>query len=164
MRRPRVAAALILTIALAGAIVVAVSSPGGGSADVPRLGWVRPPVVVSAPNLPRDAILTGRVRNNTPRDLELEADDLVVVDDRGRRWRTSGRYMQGFAHGLWPPGGRVANRSDGERERLGEITKLKPGESAPLTVAWSRPPGGGRAVRIELGGPELTIPRPRPGI
>jgi len=163
--QPRVVAALVLTALLAGGIAFVAGSgdDGGRAGDSPRVGWQGKPEVVSASNLPRDAIVFGRIRNNTLRPLDLEASDLVVVDDRGRRWRTSGRYMQGFAHGLWPPGGKVTNRSDGERERLGEIAKLDPGETAPLTLAWTKPRGAGRAVRIELGGPSLPVPAEKRG-
>jgi hypothetical protein len=104
------------------------------------------------------------VRNDTLERMELDARKLVVVDDRGRRWRTVGRYMTGYAHGLWPPGQEVAPGSAAERERLGEIARLEPGEQAPLTVAWSRPDGAGRAVRIELGGAALPLPAPRPDL
>lgn len=160
MRQPRVLAALLVAVALAGTIAVVskVGSAGERAGDIPRVGWAGEPEIASNGNLPRDAIAFGRVRNNTLRAIDLEARDLVVVDDKGRRWRTSGRFMQGFAHGLWPPGGKVQNRSDFERERLGEIAKLDPGETAPLTVGWTRPPGAGKPVRIELGGPTLPIP------
>ena len=160
--QPRVLAAILLAVVLAGTVaVVAKNGSGERAGDVPSVGWAGEPELTTPSNLPRDAIAHGRIRNNTLRPLDLEARDLVVVDDKGRRWRTSGRFMQGFAHGLWPPGGEVQNRSDFERERLGEIAKLDPGETAPLTVAWTKPPGAGRAVRIELGGPKLTIPKRR---
>ena len=166
MRQPRVLAAILLAVVLAGTIAVAATTGSGERAgDVARVGWAGEPEITTSSNLPRDAIAFGRVRNNTLRPLDLEARDLVVIDDKGGRWKTSGRFMQGFAHGLWPPGGKIQNRSDFERERLGEIAKLDPGETAPLTVAWTKPPGAGRAVRIELGGPKLTIPtRRRPGV
>lgn len=163
MSQPRVAAACVLAVVLAGAIAAAVSSREG-EANSAQMSWQGRPAVVPAPGLPRDAIVTGRIRNDTLRKVDLEAEKLVVVDDRGRRWRTSGRFMHGFAHGLWPPLQKVAVGSDAERERIGEIAKLNPGESAPLTVAWSRPPGAGRPVRIELGGPTLPIPTERPPV
>ncbi len=164
MSQPRIAAACVLAaVVLAGAIAAVVSS-GEGEADGARVSWQGSPAVVPAPGLPSDGIVTGRIRNDAPREVDLEARDLVVIDDRGRRWRTSGRFMQGFAHGIWPPGQKVAVGSDAERERIGEIVKLNPGESAPLTVSWSRPPGAGRPVRIELGGPTLPIPAKRPPV
>ncbi len=164
MRQPRVAAAGVLAVALAVALVAVLSS---GSADGDRdtgVRWADRPLVVPAPGLPRDGIVTGRVRNDSLERLELDAEDLVVVDDRGRRFRTAGRFMAGFAHGLWPPGREVAPGSEGERERLGEIATLEPGETAPLTAAWTRPRGAGRPVRIELGGAELRIPAERPDL
>jgi len=165
VRPAPVAAALVLAIALAGAISAAMLVNKGhreaGGAD---LHWAGQPALVPARGLPDDAIATGRIRNDTPREVDLMAADLVVVDDRGRRWRTSGRFMQGFAHGLWPPSQKVAVGSDAERERIGEIAKLDPGESAPLTVAWSKPPGAGRPVRIELGGRTLSIPAKSPSL
>ncbi len=72
--------------------------------------------------------------------------------------------MTGFAHGLWPPGQQVAVGSEPERERIGEIATLEPGQVAPLTVAWTKPPGGGRPVSIDLGGPTLPIPLQQPGL
>jgi len=159
VRQPRVAAAVILAIVLAGAIAVAVGSREDRGAGA--LAWEGAPEVFAAPGLPRDGILAGQVRNDTLERVRLEAADLVVVDDRGRRWRTAGRFMAGFAHGLWPPGQQVAAGSDAERERLGEIARLEPGETAPLTVAWTRPRGAGRPARIEVGGGRLAIPRGR---
>ncbi len=162
MRQPRVAAAGVLAVVLAAAIAVALSSGSAGGDRDTGVRWADRPAVVPAPGLPRDGIVTGRIRNDSLERLELDAEDLVVVDDRGRRFRTAGRYMTGFAHGLWPPGQQVAVGSEAERERLGEIATLEPGEAAPLTVAWSRPRGAGRPVRIELGGPVLAIPARRP--
>ena len=157
MSRSRIAAAAVLALAFAGVIAAAAGS-GGGEAGGGVLRWEGRPAVVPAPNLPRDGIVTGQVRNDTLRRVTLEAEDLVVVDERGRRLRTAGRFMTGFAHGLWPPGQQVAPGSEAERERIGEIATLEPGEAAPLTAAWTRPPGAGEPVRIELGGPALPIP------
>ncbi len=163
MRRPRVVVAALTAIVVAGAIgVVAGGRDGGGSGG--GLRWEGEPEIVLQRSLPRDAIVTGRVRNDTLRKLRLEADDLVVVDDRGRRWQTSGRFLSGFAHGLWPPGQEVAPGSVAERERLGEIADLDPGEQVPLTVAWRRPRGGGRPVRIQLDRLALPIPAGRGGV
>ena len=163
MRQPRVLAAVVVAIALGGAIVAAGGSGEERSAG-DGLGWQGRPLLVSPPNLPRDGIVTGQVRNETLRKMRLDASELVVVDDRGRRWRTSGRFLAGFAHGLWPPGQQVAVGSDAERERVGEIATLEPGEAAPLTVAWRRPRGGGRPVRIELGRLMLPVPAAAPAV
>jgi hypothetical protein len=53
------------------------------------------------------------------------------------------------------------NRSDPVpyRRRLsGSVASLRPGQILPLTVSWHTPRGGGRSVRVELGGSSLEIP------
>jgi hypothetical protein len=152
-----------VAVALAAAIAAVVVSGEGDEAGG-GIRWQAEPELISPPTLPRDGIVTGRVRNDSLRKLRLEADDLVVVDDRGRKWRTSGRFLSGFAHGLWPPGQEVARGSVSERERLGVIADLDPGEQVPLTVAWRRPRGGGRPVRIQLDRLTLPIPARRGGV
>jgi hypothetical protein len=148
------AVALAAATALAGLILLV-----GGDSEAPagRAGsliWAQEPKLLLPPDLPRDRILYGQVRNDSLRDLRLRADDLRVLDGAGRALKSDGRFLQAYAHGLYGafPTGR--DIGDYERRRLGVILTLKPGRTAPLTVAWH----GTDARAIRLGDVRLPVP------
>ena len=150
--RARAALALALLLALGGC-------GGGADAQSGGLVWDREPRVTKPPNLPRDRVLSGEVRNDSLERVDLEARDLRVVDAEGRRLPGNAAFLRTFVHGLFPPtrepGGGVPA---GERLRTGEIARILPDRKVPLTVAWRVPPGREAPVRIDYGRGSLPIP------
>jgi len=148
-------AAACAALAVAGIVLLV----GGGSKAKPagRAGsliWADRPALVFPPTLPRDRILYGQVRNDGLRDLKLRVLDLRVLDGGGRALRSDGRFLQAYAHGLY--GAFAVDHDIGqyERQRLGMVLTLKPGRTAPLTVAWT-----GRGARtIQIGDVKLPVP------
>ncbi len=156
------AAAVVLLAAVTGALLLA------GKGDEPRkaaaasapvrLAWKGDPQLIRVPELPRDGIVSGRVRNASLRPVELAVDRIQVVDADGRRLRTSARFLEGFAHGLYPASMDVKG-SKFERTRLGQLATIKPGQDLPLTVSWRVPSGRSEPVEVRFGGGSLSLPR-----
>ena len=145
--RKRAALALAVLAAAGAATAVALAWRAEGG----RLAWAGKPLLIRPESLPDDRILTGRVRNTGMREAEVEADGIRVTDAQGRPLQTSARFLSGFVHGLWAPGTEPSEGSEFTRRRLGMLAKLKPDQTAPLTVSWRRSPGAGPAARIDLG-------------
>lgn len=144
------AAALIAAAALAGC--------GGGGDDGPAVAWEGKPNVARHPEIPGDVLVTARVRNESDSELRLDAADVRVIDAAGRPIRAAATFAAGYSHSLYPPRDAPRETPRAESERLGRAATLAPDETVPLTVAWHRPRGGGRAARIELGGERLPLP------
>src|SRR5687768_2700391 len=111
--RPRFAAALA-TIALLGA--------GCGGDDEPArnpLAFFDTPTVIVPAMLKGDRILRGEVRNSTDEELRIEAADIKLYDDRGRRLKAAVTFAPGYLHSLYPPTRGPAQLPDSELERLG---------------------------------------------
>ena len=156
------AAALVLLAALTGGLLLIGdgdeprrASAGAGEA---RLAWKEKPLLIRVPELPRDRIVTGRVRNTSLRPVDLEADRIEVVDAQGRRVQSTARFLQGFVHGLYPASMRVKG-SKFERTRLGQLATVKPGQDLPLTLSWRVPEGRSEPVEARVGGGSLALPR-----
>ncbi len=128
------------------------------AAGTVRLAWKGKPQLILVPELPRDRILTGRVRNTSLRAVDLAADRIEIVDARGRPLRSTARFLQGFVHGLysWSAG---VKGSKFERTRLGQIATIKPGQDLPLTLSWRLPATGPEPVEVRFGGGSLALPR-----
>ncbi len=92
------------------------------------------------------------------RPVELSADRIEIVDARGRRLRGTARFLQNFAHGLYPPAMKVKGGKL-ERTRIGKIATVKPGQDLPLTLSWRVPEGGSQPVEVRFGGGALALPR-----
>jgi len=135
---------------------------GDGATAAPepvRLGWEGEPRVIRVDGLPRDRILSGRVRNTALRAVDVTVDRIEVVDARGRRVKSSARFLNALTHGLYPPAQQVKPPGKFERTRLGEIATLKPGQSLPLTLSWRVAPGGSAPTQVRFGGGSLALPR-----
>ncbi len=76
--RARLAA---LTLAATGLVPAAGCA---ARAETGSLRWERPPRVIRPPTLPRDRILTGRLRNDGLQPIDLRARDVRLVDVSGR--------------------------------------------------------------------------------
>ena len=150
----------------AGALLAAIGllallgrSGDGATAQSPvRLGWEGTPRVIKIDELPRDRILSGRVRNTSLRPVDITVDRIEVVDAQGRPVKSSARFLAAFAHGLYPPAQQVKPPGKFERTRLGEIATLKPGQSLPLTLSWRTKPGGAAPTEVRFGGGSLKLP------
>jgi hypothetical protein len=149
--------------ALAAAALTAGAAGGCGDDDGQGLTWDRSPQVVRHPEIPRDVLATGRVRNDSDGDMSLDSEDARVIGSDGRVIDATVRFAAGYSHSLYPPGDAPRETPRQERERLGAAATIEPGGTAPLTAAWHRPRGGGRAVRIEVGGESLPLPAPAGG-
>jgi hypothetical protein len=154
--RVRLAAAVALVAALAVAAVVLLT--GGASAGSGDLAW-KGKVQVFSTAIPTDEVLYAKIQNTSLRDVDLDVTRARVLDADGEPVRSSTRYLAAFAHGIfsWSQG----PLSDFEKRRLGQIATLKPGQGAPITVAWRVPKGAPRPVTVDLGPSELRIPAKR---
>lgn len=162
-RRLLLVAATLAALVLAG-VGVLLLRPGGGSAgDRDGRGplvWAGRPKVFAHDTLPHDRILRGRVKNDSLRELEVKASELVLRDAAGRRLKAAPVFLEAFVHGLLPPAGNEGDLPKAEVARLGRLAAFEPSGRAPLTVAWRDEPGGvGPPVRIEYGDGELPVPR-----
>ena len=157
MNRVALAAGIVAfaVAAIAGILLLAgddeAAKPAGRAGS---LIWAEQPKLVYPQSLPSDRILYGQVRNDGLRDIRLTSVDLRVLDRGGRALRSDGRFLQAYVHGMYGAYGRDKDIGAYERRRLGIVLTLKPGEAAPLTVAWH-----GRGARtVQIGDVKLPIP------
>ena len=88
----------------------------------------------------------------------MDRDEVKLLDGEGRPVFAATRFSNGFGRDIYPPRyGR--NLPEADRVRLGLRTKLRPGGSTPVTIAWRVRDPARAAVRLELGEGELEIPR-----
>jgi hypothetical protein len=146
-------AALALTLLLA---VAAAAGCGGddelGSGD---LMWEEKPRIFTNPNLPDDRILAGTVRNDTLETVTLVARELDVRSPNGDEMESAAIFAQTFVRGVFPQN-RGTDIPEGEQLRIGLQARLKPGETAPLTVSWRQQ--GARAAVVDYGAGTLPVP------
>lgn len=149
------AAAALLVVA---AGVLGVGNSGAAPAGGVTVEWAAAPQVYRPPTLPRDRVMAGRVRNTSLRAVDLAVADIRLLDADGRPVRSTARFLQAYARGLYPPTQRPKTPNPAEQRQLGEIVTIRPDRSAPLTVSWRVPPGGKPPVTIDLGKASLPIP------
>ena len=107
--------------------------------------------------MPRDRILTGVVRNDSMRIVEVKAGDIQVFTSEGDRLKSAGIFLGSFSRGLYA-GPRKGQASDIEQRRTGRLLRVGPGGEQPLTVSWRVGPEGPAAARIEYGSGSLSVP------
>lgn len=156
-RRGRVVAAVALVAALAAALAVALTGDAGGD-EAGALAWSGPTRIAKVALLPRDRVLTGRLRNTSLRPLRLDADDVRVLDADGRTVRSAARFAAGFGHALYSPADAPDEVPARQAERLGEALTVRPGETVPVSVGWRVEPGGGQPVELRVGKAALALP------
>lgn len=149
-------ASLIAAVA-AIALVAGCAGDDGRPAKDP-LAWFDTPTVIVHPTLEDDRVLKAEVRNDTEDKVRIDASDIRVYDDRGRRLKASATFAEGYLHSLYPPTRGPASLPDSELERLGKLAEIGPGDNATLTVSWREPGGRHTAARISYGEGSLTIP------
>jgi hypothetical protein len=151
----------VLLLAGVGALLLLGDRDGGPSkaaTGTAQLQWKEKPNLILVPSLPQDRILTGQLRNASLHSVDLDAKEVRIVDAKGRVLRSTARFSQVFAHGLYPWSWRIKG-SRFERARIGEIATIKPGQAAPLTLSWRVPDGGSEPVEVRFDGGSLSLPR-----
>lgn len=149
MSRGAGAALMVLVVALAGC--------GGGG----RLAWQGRPALYIPHDIPGDRILSASVRNAGSKQIVVRASDLRLLDARHRRIRASAQFIHTYAHGLIFPDLKPRNEQPlVEQRRIGVQILLRPGQTAPLVVAWHQP-GHGAPVKLDYGKGTLTLPPDR---
>jgi hypothetical protein len=154
-------AAIVLLLAGVGGLLLLGDRDGGSTqaaTDTARLEWKQKPDLILVPELPRDRILTGELRNASLRAVDLDSERVQILDAEGRSLRATALFAQGFSHGLYPWSMNVKG-SKFERRRIGKIATIKPGQAVPLTLSWRVPSGGSEPVRVRFDGGSLDLPR-----
>jgi len=153
-----IAATVVLLVGVGG-LLLAGDRDGARQAATgnAKLQWKSKPSLILVPELPRDRILTGLVRNASLRAVDLEAERVRILDGEGRDLKASARFSQSFSHGLYPWSMHVKG-SKFERTRIGEIATIKPGQAVPLTLSWRLASGGAEPVEVRFDGGTLALP------
>ena len=155
-------ARIALAAALAAVAVVAVVALawGGGGDDGGRLAWEGKPRVYRH-GKPTDRVLAGTLRNASLRDLTLDVEDARLLDADGHEVTGTVRFLSSYVHSLYTWSMRGENPRDlgsQERTRIGEMAKLKPDQSVPVTLSWRVPERGDPPVRADFGSVSLALP------
>jgi hypothetical protein len=151
-------AGLLAVIALAGC-----GSSNDGTLGRGALRWTQTPFVDEPPTLPRDRILVGHVVNRSRRTLALDTRKLVVHDATGRTLVSSARFTIGYAHALYGVFQQPSFNAPSELIRLGVITYIRPGVTAPLFVAYRLKSESKLPITVDYGYGRLPLPsRPSP--
>ena len=155
-------ACCVMAVALVGCSSDRSATRGNDRSSAAGLGklvWDVPPKVYTPERLPNDRILSGQVRNDSLRDVQLTArSDLKLVDKSGRDVAHTSLFAAGYSRDIYPPRDRH-RLLEKDAERLGYKAKLRPGASRPLTVSWREGRGRPTPVRIELPSNSLDLPR-----
>jgi hypothetical protein len=123
------------------------------------LTWEKAGPAYKPPNLPTDRVLLAHVRNSSNAPVLLDASKLVVRDASGTVLKSTGRYIAGYAHGLYGAFQKPSELPPQELTRLGYRITLAPGKSAPLAVAWRLRSGSKEPATVNYGSGTLTLPR-----
>jgi hypothetical protein len=152
-------AATVLLLAGAGGLLLAGERDGATQAATgnAHLQWKAKPDLILVPELPRDRILTGNIRNASLRAVDLEAERVQILDAAGRRLKATALFSHHFSHGLYPWSMRVKG-SKFERRRTGKLATIKPGQDVPLTLSWRVGSGGAEPVEVRFDGGTLALP------
>lgn len=152
-------AATVLLLAGVGGLLLAGDRDGATQAatGTARLQWKTKPNLILVPELPRDRILTGSIRNASLRAVDLESERVQILDAAGHRLAATALFAQGFSHGLYPWSMHVKG-SKSERRRIGKIATIKPGQDVPLTLSWRVAAGGSEPVEVRFDGGTLALP------
>ncbi len=153
-------AATLLLLAGVGALLLAGERDGTTQAATgnAQLQWKTKPNLILVPELPRDRILTGSVRNASLHAVDLATERVRVLDAAGHPLRATALFAQHFSHGLYPWSWHVKG-SKFERDRIGRSATIEPGQDVPLTLSWRVPAGGSEPVEVRFDGGSLALPR-----
>lgn len=159
MTRTALAGAVALVaVGVVVAVVVFSRSSDEGSKGYGRVTWERKPMVFRVKTLPRDRILSGRLRNDSFKEVDLMARrDIKLVDRRGRPVVHTAIFAEGYSRDIYPPRDR-RQLPESDQVRLGYKAKLKPGQSRPITLAWRVASADRAPVGVRLPGGVLRLP------
>ena len=155
--RARIALATAIAAAAIGAVV---ALAWGGGDDGGRLAWDGAPRVYRH-GKPTDRVLAGRVRNASLRELTLDVADARLLDAHGDEVKGTVRFLSSYVHSLYTWSMRGEDPRDlgtQERTRIGEMAKLKPDQTVPVTLSWRVPEGSDPPVRADFGSVSLALP------
>lgn len=154
--------------ALAALVTVGLLAVGCGESDSQKnkgsvpgssavtLRWETPPTITTPDTLPNDRVLAGVVKNDSSVAFAVDRDAVKLVDRSGRPVFAATRFSNGFGRDIYPPRyGR--NLPEADRLRLGLRTKVPPGGSTPVTIAWRVKDPSRAPVRVEFGAEKLDI-------
>ena len=141
------------------AILLPVTGCGAEGDGANPLEWKGEPDVIVPPKLRGDRILRGDVANGSLDRVVVEAKDIRLLDADGRRVVGTATFLSTYVHSIFPPTNQPSPYPESERQRLGQVARIQPGKSAPLTVSWHEPKGPRTPVRIDYGNGTLPIPR-----
>jgi hypothetical protein len=139
-------------------LALAIAGCAGDSADNGSpLAWQEAPRLITTPTQAR--VVIGRVANRSGDQVRLEPSDLKLLDQKGRRLPASAVFLSSFVKSNFPHNKGQLRIPEEEQLRLGQLAKIDPGSSVPLTVSWHEPPGPRAAARIAYGKGSLPVPR-----
>lgn len=158
--RARAALAGALAAGLVGVLAGVLAGCGGqaGTGGRGQLTWKGTPLLFRATHLPDDRVLIGSVRNRSGRAVHLVAAAVGVRDAGGASLRAYAQFSNSYAHGLYGAYQKPTPLPPDEIIRLGGVTTLPPGATAPLTVAFRITSRTRRPLRIDYGSGWLPVP------
>jgi hypothetical protein len=143
----------------AGAVAVTPAIAGcGGAVKQPPLAWKDRPQAFRSKTLPQDRVVLATVRNASSQPLRLDAGKLVVRDAGGHRLVSTVQFVAAFSHGLYGAFQQPSELPPEELTRRGLVVTLRPGASAPLTVAWRLAGGAREPATVDYGSGRLILP------
>lgn len=157
-RRRLWAAALAVALAAIALAAVAVSGGGGSGTSAGDIVWHEAPRLITPETLPEERIVTGTVRNDSLRRVDIAAKEFRVVDAGGRPVQSAAILLSGFGRGLYNPVRKPRPLPDAEARRTGLVARLEPGQRVPLTVSWRQSGSFDQPLRIEHRSGSLPIP------
>ena len=152
-----IAATVLLLAGVGGLLLAGRGGATQAATGTAQLEWKTKPSLILVPELPRDRILTGSIRNASLRAVDLQSERVQILDASGHRLKSSALFAQQFSHGLYPWSMRVKG-SEFERRRTGKLATIKPGQDVPLTLSWRVPSGGREPVEVRFDGGRLALP------
>jgi hypothetical protein len=138
--------------------LLALGGCGGGDEDGGTLVWVGEPKITTPARLPDDRVLSGMVKNDSLRPVEVVAKEVRLIDAAGRRVSGNVVFLQAFVRGIYPPARAPAELPEAEARRTGLKATVEPGKTIPVTAAWRQRPGSPPPVRVDYGAGSLPIP------
>ena len=153
-------AAALTAVASLAALAGCGGGNGGGTpgSDRPALAWKATPKAFRPHDLPNDRIALATVRNVSGKPVQLDSAKLVVRDADGHVLRSSGRFIAGYAHGLYGAFQKPDPLPPDELKRMGIRITLQPGRTAPVYVAWRLLASSRSPATVDLGPARLSLP------
>jgi hypothetical protein len=152
--RRRLVLLLLVTAAVAAALIAGCG--GGAAAGGGPLAWAGQPELFAHPTLKDDRVLTGTLRNDSLRRVQVNLGDLRVLSADGDEVPAQPIFLRTFGKSLWSPGRGPEQLPASELMRTGRIAYLKPGDEVPLTVAWHA--ADGEPALVSYGAGQLQLP------